>query len=479
MTSSSETRPAVRIRGVGAAAPSFRVAAADIGAAWGRSGRGQIAACAPDEDTLTLAWDAATAALTAAGIEADAVDAVFWGTSRPPFAEGPSLPFLAAALGLSTGVEGALLAGSAHAGMEALNAGADAVASGSARVALVVASDALRPGLGTGFEARCGAGAAAVVLASGAGTATLGTRVSHSRPLVDRYRGDGEVDNRDLYDARLFREEIFLPSIDAVVTELGSQTVGAQAVGAWSLPDPDGRLGAVIAKKAGAATAASADAYKQCGDTGAAAALLGAVSALAAAGTVAIVGTGGGRTTGVLVDVEAPVAGAADAAAALEGGRPASYPELLRSRGQLIPGGETIPMGVPPESALFARGADEMLGLLGGRCVDCGTISTPPSIHPTCINCGGPKLEPVALARGGSVHTYVINHTMPAPFVAPLPIAVLDMEDGARLMLQVIGDGTDVGIGTQVRLVLRKYAHERGVPVYGFKARPVPTGTGS
>jgi len=91
----------------------------------------------------------------------------------------------------------------------------------------------------------------------------------------------------------------------------------------------------------------------------------------------------------------------------------------------------------------------------------------------TCINCGGPKLEPVQLARGGTVQTYVINHTMPAPFVAPLPIAVLDMDDGARLMLQVVGDGSDVSIGRVVRLVLRKYAHERGVPVYGFKAQPV------
>ena len=39
-------------------------------------------------------------------------------------------------------------------------------------------------------------------------------------------------------------------------------------------------------------------------------------------------------------------------------------------------------------------------------------------------------------------------------------------------MLQAVGDGTDIEIGTRVELVLRKYAHERGVPVYGFKARP-------
>jgi len=97
--------------------------------------------------------------------------------------------------------------------MEALLAGIDAVGAGSVRTALVIASDAVRPGPGTGFEARCGAGAAAfVVSADGPGTATIGARVSRTRPFLDRYRGDGEIDNRDLYDGRLFREEIFLPS---------------------------------------------------------------------------------------------------------------------------------------------------------------------------------------------------------------------------------------------------------------------------
>jgi uncharacterized OB-fold protein len=171
--------------------------------------------------------------------------------------------------------------------------------------------------------------------------------------------------------------------------------------------------------------------------------------------------------------VTAPVPGAAAAQQALEdAGRDTSYAALLRARGQLEPNGETIPMGVPPESAMFTRGADEMLQLLGGRCVDCGTISTPPSIHPHCIACGGPKLEPVALAREGTVHTYVVNHTMPAPFEAPLPIAVIDLDDGARVMLQVADDGQNVEIGRRMRLVLRKYAHERGVPVYGYKALP-------
>ena len=262
---------------------------------------------------------------------------------------------------------------------------------------------------------------------------------------------------------------MFLP----VVQEVGEH-LAAFDVTAWSLPDPDGRLGGTVARTVGATNVVSPAIYAAVGDTGSAAALLGGVGALDAPGVVAIVGTGSGRTTGVIVTADAPVPGAVAIADLLQGGKPASYAEVLRARGQLTPAGEMIPMGVPPESALFARGAEEMLQLLGGRCADCGTISTPPSIHPACIACGGTKLEPVPLSRRGTVHTFVVNQTMPAPFVAPLSIAVVDLEDGARIMLQAIGDGTDIEIGVDVELVLRRYAYERGVPVYGWKARAVP-----
>jgi hydroxymethylglutaryl-CoA synthase len=458
-----------RIVAVGAAAPSLRLSAAEVATAWGRKGgRGQVALCAPDEDTLTLAWEAGSRALEAAGMDPGAVDGLWWGTTRPPFAEGPSHAFLAAALGLAPESGGALLSGSTHSGIDALSGAADAVAAGSARVALVIASDALVPGTGTSAESRCGAGAAAMVIAAVGGAGTIGARITRHRPVVDRYRGDADTETRDLYDGRLFREEIFLPLTSAVV-----EPVAALEPRAWSLPDPDGRLGSALAKRAGAGTPASAAVYAQVGDSGAAAALLGAIGSLDAAGTIAIVAYGAGRATAVVVNAERPVPGATSVVRVLDEGRDVTYTEALRARGQLVAAGETIPMGVPPESAMFVRGADEMLGLLGGRCVDCGTISTPPSIHPHCIACGGPKLEPVALSRHGTVHTYVINYTMPAPFVAPLPIAVLDMDDGARLMLQVIGDGDDVSIGRAVRLVLRRYAYERGIPVYGFKAKPI------
>jgi hydroxymethylglutaryl-CoA synthase len=459
----------VRILSVGAASAGLRLAASDVAAAWGRAGgRGQTAVCAPDEDVLTLAAEAAGRALAAADVDPSSVDGVWWGTTRPPFAEGPSHATLAAAIGLSERSGGALGSGSPHAGVEALLGAADAIAAGTAQRALVVAADAVVPGPGTPFESRAGAGAVALVLTAGAGPAAVGARVTRTRPFLDRYRGDDELATRDVYDARLFREEVFVP----LVREVGEQ-LGSLDVSTWSLPDPDGRLGAVIAKSLGAGAPTSSAVYAAVGDTGAAAALLGAAEALDAQGTVGLVAYGGGRATAVAVTVESPVPGAAAVADALSGGRRASYAEVLRSRGQLVAAGETVAMGVPPESAMFVRGMDEMLGLLGARCADCGTISTPPSIHPTCVSCGGTKLEPVALARRGTVHTFVVNQTMPAPFVAPLPIAVVDLEDGARVMLQVVGDGSGLEIGSPVELVLRRYAYERGVPVYGFKARPI------
>jgi hydroxymethylglutaryl-CoA synthase len=456
----------VRILSVGAAAPSLRLPAREVADAWGRAGgRGEAAVCAPDEDVLTLAADAGGRALAASGLQHDIVDGLWWGTTRPPFAEGPSHAILAAALGLSSHSGGALCAGSPHAGMEALLGAADAVAAGSARVALVVAADALLPGPGTGFEARSGAGAAALVLVSDGGAASIAARVTRTHPVLDRYRGDGEPATRDLYDGRLFREEIFVP----IMREVGEH-LAALEIRAWSLPDPDGRLGTVVAKQLGTSAPASGSVYEALGDTGAAAPLLGGIGALDAAGTVGFVGFGGGRATGVAITADAPVRGAAGVADVLAGGHPTTYTEALRARGQLVAAGETVPMGVPPGSASFVRGAEEMLGLLGARCVDCGTINTPPSIHPHCISCASTKFELVPLARRGVVHTFVVNHTMPAPFVAPLPLAVIDLADGARVMLQVIGDGAGLDIGTPVELVLRQYAHERGVPVYGFKA---------
>ncbi|HZU78549.1 MAG TPA: OB-fold domain-containing protein [Acidimicrobiales bacterium] len=466
---------AVGIVGVGAAAPTLRLAMAEVGKAWAAGGgKGTVAVCESDEDTLTLAWEATTRALAAAGIEATDISGLWWGTSRPPLAEGPSHAMLTTALGCAPDIAGALCAGSPHAGMEALVGAWDAIGAGGAGPVVVVASDALVPGLGTAGEVTTGAGAVALVLGApgdngSAPAARLVARTTRSMAVVDRYRGDGDYATGDVYDGRLFREEVFIPLLADTGKALAGDTTTALPT-TWALSDPDGKLGAAVAKRLGGA-AGGGDIQGALGDTGAAAALLKAAAAMAEPGALGVIGYGGGRATAVTVEVAKPVPGAADVPAALAGGTTVPYTHVLKARGQLSPQADPIPMGVPPASAAFVRGAREMLSLEGARCRACGTVSTPPSIHPTCIACGSAEFDVVPLARRGTVQTFVVNQTMPPPFTAPLPLIVLDFEDGARLMLQgVPGDAGALAIGDPVVLTLRRYAVERGIPVYGYKA---------
>lgn len=458
--------PNVAIVGVGAGIPEFRLERREVNRAWGRGGgRGVVAVCGHDEDVLTLSWQSADAAIRAAGAEPARIDGLWWGTSRPPFAEGPSGTYLAAALGLRPDVATTVVAGSTCAGLDALVAARDAVAAGRAETALVVAAEDLRPALGGGLETATGSAAVAYVLVAGDGPAAVGAPTSQWMPALDRYRGDGEAGTRDAYDGRLFREEVFLP----LLADL-AKSLAADESTRWSLPDPDRRLGAALARRLGASEVSSATVAAALGDTGSAAAMLGAVGSFTTSGRTQIVGYGGGRATAVTCDVAAPVPGADLLATLLDAGTLASYPEVLRARGQMRAQGETVEMAVPPGSAMFVRENPDLLGLRGARCAACGTVNTPPGVHPTCTACGADQFEDVALARTGNVVTFVVNQTMPAPFIAPLPLVVVDLDDGSRVQLQGLSSSAPgLRIGAPVEMVLRRYATERGVPVYGWK----------
>ena len=296
----------VGIAAVGVAAPGLRLSAQDVNRSWGRNGgRGQVGVCRSDEDPLTLAWTAADRALTASGLAPEAVDGLWWGCSRPPFAEGPSWTHLAATLRLPGATDGSLVSGSSHAGIEALLAAADAIVAGRVATALVVLADAVLPATGSGHEIAAGAGAVALVLSAAEGPAGLEQVALSWQPVLDRYRGDREPETRDAYDGRLFREEVYLPLLSAVGGALGGDDQAR-----WSLPDPDGRLAGALGRRLGASSVVSSSSRSELGDTAAAATVLGAAAALGEPGPVHLVAYGGGRCTGVRLVVESPVPGA-------------------------------------------------------------------------------------------------------------------------------------------------------------------------
>ena len=77
------------------------------------------------------------------------------------------------------------------------------------------------------------------------------------------------------------------------------------------------------------------------------------------------------------------------------------------------------------------------------------------------------------LGKRGSIFTFTIDNLAPVP-EHPLPMAVVDLEGGGRLYLQVTdaADG-EVKVGTPVELTFRRLHEAGGNRYYFWKARPL------
>jgi len=81
--------------------------------------------------------------------------------------------------------------------------------------------------------------------------------------------------------------------------------------------------------------------------------------------------------------------------------------------------------------------------LLLERCADCGTMRHPP--RPMCPACGSLAWETFAASGRGRVLSYVIpRHPVPPGFDDPLVIALVELDEGARLVSNLAVDPADV-----------------------------------
>jgi hypothetical protein len=115
-----------------------------------------------DEDAVTMAVAAGANALR--GFDRAGVDALFFASTTYPFREKQGAALIAKALDLRRDARTADVSGSLRAGTDALLAAFDAVAAGSARRALVIASDCRLGAPGSAQEQSFGEGAAAFLV---------------------------------------------------------------------------------------------------------------------------------------------------------------------------------------------------------------------------------------------------------------------------------------------------------------------------
>ncbi|MDD5095031.1 MAG: 3-oxoacyl-[acyl-carrier-protein] synthase III C-terminal domain-containing protein [Dehalococcoidia bacterium] len=154
----------VGIASYGAYVPILRLSRATIaGAVGGSPSLGERTVANFDEDSITMAVEASFDCLK--GINKKEVDALYFASTTPPYAEKQCAALIAAVLDLDSSVMAADFVGSTRSGTIAMKAAMDSVKAGSARKVLVVAADCRAGVPGSDIEKYSGDGAAAVLIA--------------------------------------------------------------------------------------------------------------------------------------------------------------------------------------------------------------------------------------------------------------------------------------------------------------------------
>jgi uncharacterized OB-fold protein len=106
------------------------------------------------------------------------------------------------------------------------------------------------------------------------------------------------------------------------------------------------------------------------------------------------------------------------------------------------------------DNAFFFEGARHSK-LLVQRCASCGTLRHPP--RPACAVCRSFDWDTVEATGRGTVYSYVVVHHPQVPaFDYPLPIAVVELEEGTRLVADLVGvapDAVRIGMPVDVEFV--------------------------
>jgi len=93
--------------------------------------------------------------------------------------------------------------------------------------------------------------------------------------------------------------------------------------------------------------------------------------------------------------------------------------------------------------------------LVAARCLECDTRMLPP--RPACYGCGSRAVAIEEQPRTGDIVSYTSVERPPSAFadLAPLTVAIVELDSSARLTGRVTAPLEDVAIGDRVELQIR------------------------
>ena len=106
------------------------------------------------------------------------------------------------------------------------------------------------------------------------------------------------------------------------------------------------------------------------------------------------------------------------------------------------------------DSAFFWEGVEKS-ELRIQRCTGCGTLRHPP--RPMCATCNSLEWDSAVSSGRGEVYSFVVHHHPPVyGFDLPFAIALIELEEGTRIVGNVVGiepSQVAVGLPVEVRFI--------------------------
>jgi len=117
------------------------------------------------------------------------------------------------------------------------------------------------------------------------------------------------------------------------------------------------------------------------------------------------------------------------------------------------------------DNSFFFEGARQHK-LLIQRCSDCGTLRHPP--RPSCAVCRSFDWDTLQASGKGTIFSFVVNHYPQVPaFDYPLVVALVELEEGTRLVANVSGITRETAaIGMAVEAGFEDFDDELSLPVF-------------
>lgn len=480
----------VGILAFGAYIPRKRLQRSAIYAAhaWFASGlkglaRGERAIADWDEDPVTMAVEAARDAL--AGIDRDGVGTVSLSSTTLPFLDRLNAGLVKEALNLPDATFALDCTGSQRVATSALIQALHAASAPAARPHLCLAAEMRKARPASEAEMQHGDAAAGVLVGWGRPVARfLGAR-SVTLDFVDHYRTPGMTFDYG-WESRWTRDEGLVGiTAKALADGLADLKLAGSDVAHLVVPIVARGVAGQLAKGAGIAEAAVADPLlATLGDSGAAHPLvmLGAAFERAAPGeTIVLVGFGQGvdvlafEATEALRDL-APRRGVRGSLARRVPDE--NYMRWLFHRGLIdLERGMRAELDQKQPATTLWRNRKAVLGLVGSRCRETGTVQFPPS--DVSVSPNGWRAhtqEPYPLAeRTARVATFTADSLAYSPD-PPGCYGLIDFDGGGRLTAEFADvAAADLFVGREMRMVFRIKAidAQRGFIKYFWKAVPV------